>query len=86
QQIRKAGATAVLTAEARPDNPSASRDGLEEYVADGVIVLQYVVQGSGEVQLALRVVKMRRCQHTRTVKPYTLTSRGIEVLSGAQVF
>ncbi|MBI5001220.1 MAG: KaiC domain-containing protein [Euryarchaeota archaeon] len=87
QQIKGAGATALLTAEARPENPTASRDGLVEYVADGVIVLSYVVPGSGgDVQLSIRVMKMRRTKHSRAIKPYNLTSSGMEVLSASQVF
>ena len=36
-QIRKTGATAVMTAEVKDDNPRSSRDGLVENVSDGVI-------------------------------------------------
>ncbi|MFI5413424.1 MAG: RAD55 family ATPase, partial [Candidatus Lutacidiplasmatales archaeon] len=38
---REAGATTVLTAEADPLHPEVSRDGLSEYVADGVLLLGY---------------------------------------------
>ena len=87
QTIKKAGATAIFTAEARPDQPSVSRDGLVEYVADGVIVLSYVdLKEKGEVMLAIRVMKMRRTAHSRKIKPYSMGARGIDVLAGATIY
>lgn len=86
RQVKESGATSILTAEAREGNPRASRDGLTEYVADGVVSLQYDVREGREVQLMLQVVKMRRMRHSRTVKPYSIGERGITVHTGAEVF
>jgi KaiC/GvpD/RAD55 family RecA-like ATPase len=87
QTIKRAGATALFTAEARPEMPSVSRDGLVEYVADGVIVLSYVdLREKGEVMLSIRVMKMRRTAHSRKVKPYSMGPRGIEVLASASIY
>lgn len=86
-QIKKSGATAFLTAEVKDDNPSVSRDGLVEYVADGVILLRYKESAdTSDVQLSLRVVKMRRCNHSRRIKPYSITNNGITVHSKGEVF
>ena len=41
QMIRKTGATCLMTAEVKDDNPNTSRDGLVEYAVDGVIALRY---------------------------------------------
>ena len=77
---RESGATTVLTAEADPLHPEVSRDGLSEYVADGVIVLGYRTGPDGHrVGLSLRVLKMRRTAHARTVQPYSIGSNGITV-------
>jgi KaiC domain protein len=77
---RSAGATTVMTAEADPQHPQVSRDGLSEYVADGVILLGYSTASDGHrVGLSLRVLKMRRTAHTRTVQPYTIGPKGITV-------
>ena len=77
---REAGATTVLTAEADPIHPEVSRDGLSEYVADGVILLGYRTGADGHrVGLALRVLKMRRTAHVRTVQPYAIGTDGIAV-------
>jgi len=77
---RGAGATTLLTAEADPIHPEVSRDGLSEYVADGVILLAYnTAQDGHRVGLALRVMKMRRTAHARSVQPYQIGAHGIEV-------
>jgi len=77
---RDAGATTVLTAEADPLHPEVSRDGLSEYVADGVVVLGYARGADGRrVGLSLRVLKMRRTAHARTVQPYVIGPNGLVV-------
>jgi circadian clock protein KaiC len=77
---REAGATTVLTAEADPLHPSVSRDGLSEYIADGVILLGYSSTEDGHrIGLSLRVLKMRRTAHARTVQPYQIGPGGITV-------
>jgi KaiC domain protein len=77
---RGAGATTVLTAEADPQHPEVSRDGLSEYVADGVILLGYNRAADGHrVGLALRILKMRRTAHQRSVQPYVIGPQGLSV-------
>ncbi len=85
RMVKSAGATAIFTAEAEPSNPDYSRDGIVEYTADGVILLKYELSG-GEVQLSLRVVKMRRTSHSRARKPYEITNDGIVVKTRSEVF
>ncbi|MFQ6107311.1 MAG: KaiC domain-containing protein [Thermoplasmata archaeon] len=87
QQIKSTGATALLTAEAKDDNPRSSRDGLVEYVSDGVILLLFnEPEGSKDTQLVIQVIKIRRRKHSRQRKPYLITSRGIDVHTEADVF
>ena len=77
---RASGATSLLTAEADPQHPEVTRDGLSEYVSDGVVLLGYRTAADGHrVGLSLRVLKMRRTPHVRTVQPYAITSGGIVV-------
>lgn len=84
---RAAGATTLLTAEADPNHPSVTRDGLSEYVADGVILLGYSTAEDGHrVGLSLRIMKMRRTAHARTVQPYWIGNGGISVDSKAVDF
>jgi KaiC domain protein len=86
QQIKTTGATALFTAETKDDNPRASRDGLVEYISDGVISLQSREKESGDVQLAMQVIKMRRLKHSRAVKPYTIDDDGLNVHADVEVF
>ncbi|HUV61010.1 MAG TPA: KaiC domain-containing protein [Thermoplasmata archaeon] len=87
QLLRSTGATSILTAEVKDENPRSSRDGLAEYTADGVLLLQSDEnKESGEVQLTVRVLKMRRTSHSRRVKPYSITDKGLVVHAGAEIF
>lgn len=81
---RGAGATTLFTAEADPRAPEVTRDGLTEYVADGVVLLGYNMAADGHrVGLSLRVLKMRRTVHQRSFQPYTIGPQGITVDSRA---
>ncbi len=84
---RGAGATTVLIAEADPQHPEVTRDGLAEYVADGVILLGYSQTADGRrVGLSARILKMRRTHHVRSSQPYTIGPHGIEVDANAVDF
>lgn len=77
---RASGATTLFTAEADPTHPGVSRDGLSEYVADGVVLLGYSTGEEGRrVGLSLRILKMRRTAHARSVQPYRIGAQGITV-------
>jgi len=85
--LKDTGATTLLTAEADLGNLRASKDGLAEYVSDGVILLRYLEKDEiGEVQLSVQIVKMRRVKHSRRIKPYAITDNGIIVQTEAEVF
>lgn len=87
QLLKSTGATTLLTAEVKDENPRSSRDGLAEYTADGVLLLQSEEnREGGEIQLTIRILKMRRTAHSRRVKPYSITDKGIVVHAGADVF
>ncbi|MEF8874402.1 MAG: KaiC domain-containing protein [Candidatus Thermoplasmatota archaeon] len=86
KMIKDTGATALLTAEVKDDNPESSRDGLIEYTADGVVLLRYNQTNSEEVQLSIQVKKMRRIEHTRKIKPFSITDHGIEVQMEGAIF
>jgi len=85
-QIRTTDATCIFTAETKDDNPHSSRDGIAEYVSDGVISLKFHQGESQSVQLVAQVIKMRRQKHSRDPKPYNITGEGIQVHSEVEVF
>jgi len=86
QQIKSTGATALFTAETKDGNPLSSRDGLVEYISDGVVSLRSREKESGDVQLTMQVMKMRRMKHSRAIKPYTIDDDGINVHVDVEVF
>ena len=61
-------------------NPKVfSRTGVEEFLADGVVVL-YNLRVDGKRQNALEILKMRTGKHLKKIVPYKIGKSGIEVL------
>ena len=79
-------ASDVTGTSVKDDNARSSRDGLVEYVSDGVIGLRFNERENGDVQLVIQVIKMRRLKHPRSVKPYSITDQGLEVHGDMEVF
>jgi len=80
--VKNAGATSVFTGEVNANNHFVSRDGLLEYVVDGVISLDIIpIKERYEFRLVLQILKMRRTGHSRSVHPFYINEKGIEVLS-----
>lgn len=75
--LKEAGVTAVITAEAGKD--SLTRYGLEEYVADCVIVLDHRVNEQVSTR-RLRIVKYRGSAHGTNEYPFLMDEDGIEVV------
>ncbi len=72
------GCTALIISEIPEDSKSLSRFGVEEFVVDGVIVLNYL--GIGEAyNRSLVIRKMRRTNHGKDVYPFEITGRGVVV-------
>jgi len=75
--LKDAGVTAVVTAEM--GDRSLTRYGLEEYVADCVLVLDHRVTEQISTR-RLRVVKYRGSSHGTNEYPFLLDSQGISVV------
>lgn len=75
--LKEAGVTAVITAEAGTD--TLTRYGLEEYVADCVIVLDHRVNEQISTR-RLRIVKYRGSAHGTNEYPFLMDADGIEVV------
>ncbi|HEV8492168.1 MAG TPA: circadian clock protein KaiC, partial [Candidatus Angelobacter sp.] len=75
--LKDAGVTAVVTAET--GDRSLTRYGLEEYVADCVLVLDHRVTEQISTR-RLRVVKYRGSSHGTNEYPFLLDSQGISVV------
>lgn len=77
--VKMAGVTSVFTGEVDPSNHMVSRDGLLEYVVDGVISLDLMRQ-EYKLRLVLQILKMRMTYHSRDTHPFYIKENGIEVL------
>jgi len=76
--IKNAKCTTLMTSEILEDSKALSRFGVEEFVVDGVIVLNYFGLGE-EFNRSLQIRKMRRTDHGKDVYPFEITKKGIVV-------
>jgi len=70
--------TSLIISEVPEDTKKLSRFAVEEFVVDGVIVLNYMGIGE-EYNRSLMVRKMRRTGHGKDVYPFEVGSKGIVV-------
>ncbi len=70
--------TTLLVSEVEEDKKALSRFGVEEFVVDGVILLNYMGIGE-EYNRSLMVRKMRRSNHGKDVYPFEINREGIHV-------
>jgi circadian clock protein KaiC len=78
QWLKEKGVTAIITGE-RGEGPSLTRQGLEEYVSDCVILLDHRVINQISTR-RLRVVKYRGSIHGTNEYPFLIDEDGISVL------
>ena len=76
--LKNKGVTAIITGE-KGDGASLTRQGLEEYVSDCVILLDHRVINQISTR-RLRVVKYRGSQHGTNEYPFLIDGDGISVL------
>jgi circadian clock protein KaiC len=85
-QLRRLGLTVVLTVET-PDDPGVtlSRYGIEEFVADSVVLVRHVREGSVR-RRTVEVLKMRGANHRSGEHAFTILSgQGVVVLPQAVI-
>ena len=86
RSLKQIGVTTFVTSEASESTPFASRNGIIEYLTDGVFILQYVRGEGQETRLAVEIQKIRNTNHSRAQKPYEITSGGLSVYEQASIF
>ena len=85
--LRDLNATFLLTSETSTADTYSSKYGLIEYLSDTVVVLRYIrPKDLSEVHTAIEVVKMRRSNHSREIKPYEIRQDRVAVYNEASVF
>ena len=77
--IKKNKCTALLTAEIPEGTKGLSKFGVEEFVVDGVIVLNYLEYAAGGLDRSLIIRKMRRTNHGKDIYPIDITKKGLIV-------
>ena len=81
EAIKDSGATGILTAEASRDG-AGTKYGIADYVTDGVILLRRLQSRDlSELLHVIQISKMRWIEHSREIRQYEVTDKGIKVLS-----
>lgn len=83
--IKRLEISALFSAEIPKGTRGISTWNMEEFVADGVIVLHDLVK-EGSTQKTLQVLKMRGSDHDKELHPFEISSRGIKVFHKDRVF
>ncbi len=69
-----------VISETEQDPGVYSRTGIEEFLADGVVVLYNIKVGRSR-ERGLEILKLRCSNHEKRLVPYQITKTGIEILS-----
>lgn len=84
KMLKRIGCTTIITNEISLDKMT-SLYGLEEYVADGVILL-YHTKLKNQFVRSIGILKMRNTEISEQLKPIKITDNGIRVLIKAELF
>ncbi len=76
--LSRAGVTTIMTTEIPEDSKQYGKYGVEEFVADGVIVLHYMGIGT-QSNRTLHVRKMRATKHSEDLHPIQITDAGMQI-------
>lgn len=84
KMLKRIGCTTIITNELSLDQ-MVSLFGLEEYVADGVILLYHTKLRNKFVR-SIGILKMRNTEISEQLKPIQITDNGVKVLVKAELF
>ena len=73
--LKKMGVTVVFTGERTEEYGQVTRYGIEEFVADNVVILRNILDEERR-RRTVEILKMRGTSHQRGEFPFTITSRG----------
>jgi circadian clock protein KaiC len=77
--LKRLGVTVVFTGERTEDYGDVTRFGIEEFVADNVIILRNVLADERR-RRTMEILKFRGAHHERGEVPFTIQERGILVI------
>jgi circadian clock protein KaiC len=73
--LKAMGVTAVLTAERTDDHGPVARFGVEEFIADNVMILRNVLEAESR-RRTIEILKFRGCDHQKGEFPFTIVPNG----------
>ena len=73
--LKAMGVTAVLTAERTEDHGPVARFGVEEFIADNVMILRNVLEAESR-RRTIEILKFRGCDHQKGEFPFTIVPNG----------
>ena len=73
--LKAIGVTAVLTAERTEDYGPIARFGVEEFIADNVMILRNVLEAESR-RRTIEILKFRGCDHQKGEYPFTIVPDG----------
>src|SRR5687768_6910574 len=73
--LKALNVTAVLTAERTDDYGHIARFGVEEFIADNVMILRNVLEAESR-RRTIEILKFRGCDHQKGEYPFTITPQG----------
>ncbi len=76
QKLKETKLTSILTSELLSGQEGFSRDGISEFVGDGLLILNSI-EAAGEHKNLMRVEKMRSCKINKESHIYSVTKDGI---------
>ena len=82
--FEETGAISLLITETDPIPTRYSDTGIEEFLADGIIVL-YNIKKKDARQNAIEILKMRNCKHAKKIVLMEIGKNGIEVFPDKHV-
>ena len=82
--FEETGATSFLITETEPIPTRFSESGIEEFLADGIIVL-YNIQKGDKRENAIEILKMRYSEHQKKIFAMEITKEGIKIYPDRQV-
>ncbi len=82
--LKDLGVTALLSTESWRE-PTITKSGIIEFIADGVIILYNLKIGDTRVR-AVEILKMRGIDHEARIVPFKISEKGIKVFVSEEVF
>ncbi len=84
QTLKELGVTTLLSTESWRE-PTITKSGVIEFIADGVIMMYNLKIGDTRVR-AIEVLKMRGIEHEMRISPFKITREGIKIFTEEEVF